>query len=125
MSAEFDTSKNGLALGSFIAALAAVIIEILGFVIPEMDPTLAIILGIVELAGLIVAIILGAIALKKKIGIKGLAVAGLVIGIVLLALNIIAIIALLAFGVGLVIGGVGGAVGGVAGTISVLGGLAA
>lgn len=125
MSAEFDTSKNGLALGSFIAALVAVIIEILGFVIPGMDPTLAIILGIVEFAGMIVAIILGAIALKKKIGIKGLAVAGLVIGIVLLALNIIAIIALLAFGVGLVIGGVGGAVGGVAGTISVLGGLAA
>ncbi len=107
MSAEFDTSKNGLALGSFIAALVALIIEILACVIPAMNEgTLALVFGIIAWVAMIVAVVLGAIALKKKLGIKALAVAGLVIGIVLLALSILAFVFILGGIIGAVVGAV-------------------
>ncbi|HJJ44856.1 MAG: hypothetical protein MJ005_05385 [Methanocorpusculum sp.] len=122
MSTEFDTSKNGLALGSFVAALVALILKVLFYVILAMgDGVPGTIFSIVAWIAMIVAVVLGAIALKKKIGIKALAVAGFVIGIVLLAITIIAILILLAFGIGLVVGGVGGAFGGVSAVIDALG----
>ena len=117
MSAEFDTSKNGLALGSFIAAIVALLINILGCIIPAMtEGTLGTIMGIVAWVGIVAAIVLGAIALKKKVGIKALAMAGFVIGIVLLALSIIAAV----FVIGGVLGAVVGAIVGGAGTIAVI-----
>ncbi|MDO5846938.1 MAG: hypothetical protein Q4Q20_01370 [Methanocorpusculum sp.] len=107
MSAEFDTSKNGLALGSFIAALVALIIWILSCIIPAMgEGTLGLIFGIVTWVAMIAAVVVGAMALKKKLGIKALAMFGFVVGIVLLAISIL----LFAFVLGGIVGAVVGAV---------------
>ncbi|HJJ31758.1 MAG TPA: hypothetical protein O0X97_05890 [Methanocorpusculum sp.] len=96
MSEEFDKSNKTLSVLSFVAAVVGLILTFipLNSIVPDC---IAIILCIL-------AIVLGALALKKKQGIKGLAIAGMVIGIIFLAIVLIALVAGVSLLAGLAVG---------------------
>ena len=101
MSAEFDASKKGLSIGSFIAALAAFILVNLQMIIqPLQTGPHGSIAGIASLTAMIIAVVFGAVSLVKKTGVKAFSVAGLVIGIALLAVSAL----VLAFTLGTIFG---------------------
>ena len=101
MSAEFDASKKRLSIGSFIAALAAFALVNLQMIIqPLQTGPHGSIVGAAALIAMIIAVVFGAVSLVKKTGVKAFSVAGLVIGIALLAVSAL----VLAFTLGTIFG---------------------
>jgi len=99
---DFDKENKTLSILGFVAAILAIVVDLLGCFIPGMGVALS----IAALVLAVVAIVVSAIALKKKQGIKALAIIGLVLGIIFLALTLILLIAVVFFVGGAIYGGV-------------------
>lgn len=78
---EFDETKKGLSIASMVLGIVGIILSCTG-------------VGII--CGLL-ALIFGGIALNKKQGIKGMAIAGIVLGIITLALWVLLFVIMISF----------------------------